>query len=379
MNIPLAAAPRPRMVSSATVGVLLDAMEALGGDVDQLLGAVGLPPRRFVFDRDGTTEIGRAAFAQLARECVMHIHYHVCRRDGIKPLPVDTLRLMCLTLIACPTLEIAIRTAEEFLRVAVEGRVRTDLKVSGSTATFVLDTGLRGRQVGDQLVIINGLGTLHRIFGWLIHEEIKLERVTFDFPGETVQGVALEFFPMAPEMNSTTNRIDFPAFYLSRPVVRSYKELCDLFTLFPFDLLPPEYGAQSLTDRIRAATYLALSRHERLPDLPELAAMFGLGVPTFRRRLKAEDGNLNEIRGQCRLRLAERFLKEGMLTVKEIGFQLQYSDTASFRRAFRRWSGVSPKAFQTAGASVVTNQDGQTSSDRDNHVAEPDSEAAASL
>lgn len=339
---------RRRTVPAEAVAVLLDALEAIGGDVDHALQSAGLQSRQKMARSGGLQEIGRATFARLSQECVLAFHYHACRRDALKPLPVPDLRVMCLAMLACPNLRIAIETAGQFHRIAHDGRGRAELTIDGGMATFLLDTGLRGRQVGDMLVMLYGLAMFHRIFGWFTHEEIQLARVQLQFPESTAQPAFWELFALDPEFDQPFNAISFPAYFLDRPIVRTFDELSDLFTLFPFDLLPPDYDSQSLVERTRAATYAALSRNENPPDLSQLANMFGLSIPTYRRRLQGEGEGVMEIRNQCRKELAERLLIDGEQTVKEIAFRLQFGDVAAFRRAFRGWTGQSPQAFRKA-------------------------------
>jgi AraC-like DNA-binding protein len=50
---------------------------------------------------------------------------------------------------------------------------------------------------------------------------------------------------------------------------------------------------------------------------------------------------VNDVRHQ----LALRYLATTNFTVEVIAERLGYSDTANFRHAFRRWTGVSPRAY----------------------------------
>ena len=43
--------------------------------------------------------------------------------------------------------------------------------------------------------------------------------------------------------------------------------------------------------------------------------------------------------------MARSYLDEGHASVTEIAFLLGFADTSSFSRAFRRWTGLSPRAY----------------------------------
>lgn len=344
-------AGKRRTVPAGAVLALIEALESIEGDVAGALGMAGLADAWPRIASGALADVSRITFARLAQECVLAFHYHACRRDALRPLPVNNFRLMCIALLACPSLRIAIEVASAFQDMALGGRGRLDVQTVAGQTTLTLDTEVRGRQIGDMLVAMFGLAAYHRLFGWLTHAEIPLTRATLAFPPVREQRAFNELLQLEPEFGHRGNSITFPAHFLDQPVVRSYGELSNLFALFPFDLLPPDYDSQSLAERTRAATSAALARRESPPPLDRLANMFGLSVATFRRRMAEERTSLSAIRAQCRGELAMRLLGETDMTVKEIAYRVQFGDVATFRRAFRGWTGRSPQAYRTAARS----------------------------
>jgi AraC-like DNA-binding protein len=53
-----------------------------------------------------------------------------------------------------------------------------------------------------------------------------------------------------------------------------------------------------------------------------------------------------------REQLAADLLRNGALTVEEVAQRLGYAETASFTHAFRRWTGVGPRAHRQAALSA---------------------------
>jgi AraC-like DNA-binding protein len=43
--------------------------------------------------------------------------------------------------------------------------------------------------------------------------------------------------------------------------------------------------------------------------------------------------------------LARNYVDEGRLSVTEIAFVLGFADTSTFSRAFKRWTGISPREY----------------------------------
>lgn len=67
---------------------------------------------------------------------------------------------------------------------------------------------------------------------------------------------------------------------------------------------------------------------------------------TLRRDLLEHNITFKECLDEIREFLAQSYLKYTHFSVKEIAYRLEYSDTANFRRAFKRWNGLAPDDFR---------------------------------
>ncbi|MBS0505147.1 MAG: AraC family transcriptional regulator ligand-binding domain-containing protein [Proteobacteria bacterium] len=341
---------------------LLDAYENIGGDGDAALRRSGFAYLTAELREGRVEEVPRSLFARFAQESVLTFEQHGCIRDDRPRFPVSRLRMLCLTMLACPTLRLAIETAIEFHRIAMNDFPMLALRVEGGTATLLMNIPRLEHSVGDLLVTMYGLTTFHRLFGWLTGEEIRLSHVGLAYPGRLEQPAFNDLLQLKSNFDSAHDSISFPAACLDRPVIRSYADLQNLFTLFPFDLLPPDYGAGALADHAGAAIRSALLRRDDIPGLDQLSRMFGLSTATFRRRLTAEGTSLVKIRQACRQEIAVDLLERSRLSIKEIAERVQFNDTATFRRAFRAWTGRSPSDFrarQVARAERMASLGGQ--------------------
>lgn len=79
--------------------------------------------------------------------------------------------------------------------------------------------------------------------------------------------------------------------------------------------------------------------------LGRVAEHFCLTERTLRRRLKSINVSFQQLLSDARQKQAEDLLIKGM-KIAEIAEFLGYSDIASFRHAFRRWTGVSPSQYR---------------------------------
>lgn len=77
-----------------------------------------------------------------------------------------------------------------------------------------------------------------------------------------------------------------------------------------------------------------------------VARALGCSRQTLYRRLKAEGLTFEQVLDELRRRRALQLVRDAALPLKEIAWRLGFSDPAAFSRAFKRWTGKSPKGFR---------------------------------
>lgn len=84
----------------------------------------------------------------------------------------------------------------------------------------------------------------------------------------------------------------------------------------------------------------------RFPDMEAIAATLCTTSRNLRRKLQAEGTSYQELLANVRYALARDYLNSSFLSTEDIAAALGFSDAASFRHAFKRWSGVTPAEFR---------------------------------
>ena len=99
----------------------------------------------------------------------------------------------------------------------------------------------------------------------------------------------------------------------------------------------------SVSARVRR---LMLAKQVNFPSLTVTARILHMTPRTLHRRLLDEGTSFQEILDEVRHALAMEYLKSQHMTIQELAYTLGYGDTANFRRAFKRWTGVAPSFFR---------------------------------
>ena len=95
-----------------------------------------------------------------------------------------------------------------------------------------------------------------------------------------------------------------------------------------------------------AARRILLQAGDEFPDIKEVAFKLHVSESTLRRRLKEEFSSYRIICDEVRDVLAKKYLTTTNLTISDIAMLLNYSEAASFRRAFIRWNKVTPNDYR---------------------------------
>lgn len=114
----------------------------------------------------------------------------------------------------------------------------------------------------------------------------------------------------------------------------------------------PDGSAPRPTDSVLDSLRLVLRPHlhEAGLNAERVATLCGLSKRTLARRLQQRGTSLSAELAGLRRTHAETLLEQEKFSVAEVGARVGYPEAAVFSRAFRRWTGQTPRAYRQDSA-----------------------------
>jgi AraC-like DNA-binding protein len=85
-----------------------------------------------------------------------------------------------------------------------------------------------------------------------------------------------------------------------------------------------------------------------------------MSARNLQRHLAEEGTSFKELLTEARVTLGRNYVGEGRLSVTEIAFVLGFADTSTFSRAFKRWTGMSPREYASKKDSTQRRRGAET-------------------
>lgn len=312
-----------------------------GIDVTPLLREAGIDPQDI---GDAQGRVPAAQFVALTKSLWAALDDELlglCRA----PLRVGTFAMMAHAVVHCsPDLRTAIRRADRFYRLFPAGP-RFSLSEQPGVARVEFD--LTDYDDPDRFAAESLLIVWHRSASWLIRRRIDLHEVELGYPAPPH---ALEY----GLLYGTTCRFDAPATavtfdraLLDQPVVQDEAALRAFLRRAPWDILARMDYGQEVSAQVRRLLNQALGGGPAgLPGPDQVAARLAISPQTLRRRLAAERTSFQRVRDQLRRDVAVSALTRADTSIEALSARLGFSEPSAFHRAFRRWTGTTPRSYQ---------------------------------
>lgn len=177
-------------------------------------------------------------------------------------------------------------------------------------------------------------------------------QVTFIYPQPDSTAEYHRVFGCPVLFNQRHNSVTIDPAIARIPVKMANPALLQYFESYAQDFLA-EMDCQ--TDATRAVTRIILARlDDRSLSIDKVAREMAVSVRTLQIRLEAEGVVFSELLKDIRERLAKKYLRENY-SVEQITYLLGFSEPSVFRKAFKKWAGVTPREYRESASANPIN------------------------
>ena len=184
----------------------------------------------------------------------------------------------------------------------------------------------------------------HRYASWLISDILPLTETRFPYPPPNHIGEYHYLFPGVHKFNHKELALVFPAHYLERPVKQSESSLKAFMSRCPLELFRQYKADYSLATELKLM--LGKAMLDGTGTIEHCADKLHMTRRTLIRKLKDEGTSFQQLKDIVRRDKSIFFLGQQGLKINEVAERVGYSDPAVFTRAFRQWTGLSPRDFR---------------------------------
>lgn len=204
----------------------------------------------------------------------------------------------------------------------------------------VLDERIRRKRQDAELSMGMLRNILRQALGpdWCPHEML-FEHARPDHPAdhERLFGAPVRF-------GQATNAIGLTRKDLGRPMPGQDPYLLSVAESFLQRRCEPDADPEDLTTLIREQIKMRLDG--QAPTIPVIAKIMGETEWGFRQTLRKNGLGFPDLVRSARRELAMHYMGDTSRPLTDIAFALGYSELSAFSRAFRSWTGVSPRAYR---------------------------------
>lgn len=180
---------------------------------------------------------------------------------------------------------------------------------------------------------------------WLVAQQLPISSTTFNYAQPNHIDSYLQMFGSKLKFSYHTCGFYLHRKFLQYPLVRTPEELTDFLKTSPAYILHRPKEDNSLRTKVRL--YLSAYNYQHLPSMSKLANDFNQTPRSLSRKLKDEGVSYSQIKDELLLSYSMKLLRTEHLSIAEVGNLVGFSETVSFSRAFKRWTGKSPKQWKT--------------------------------
>ena len=179
---------------------------------------------------------------------------------------------------------------------------------------------------------------------WVLGQPLPTTKLRCHYPAPAHFARYKSIFQCPIEFDAPVTQLFFNANILDKPLpqaspqsVTLYKKLCEEKSI-----------THNQGDIAWRVSQIIVENPAAPPSLQDVAKKLHFSSRTLSRKLLIQGWRYQQLIDQVKEIHARRHLSDPTLSITRIGQQLGYADSSGFHRAFKKWTGVSPRSFRKA-------------------------------
>ncbi len=313
--------------------------KSFGLDPAELFREAGIDPqlRLDINARVSAKQFDRLVLAEKQKSRDDAFVFHLV--ENLHPSYMDALGYACMT---SASLRKAFELIERYQRVLMDDAL-IRLEDHDATLHVVLESNVEKEQDPDlreRLRLANTVQFCRLICG----RPVKPLRVHLRQPEPDRPAAYFAFFRCDLQFSSDNSLLILDSAAADQPLSGHNTRLETMLEKQVVEYLA-RLDRQDIVGRTQSAIFDLLPSGRVTID--DIAARLNTSVRTLRRKLGEKGTSFKALLTHTRQELGERYIRDNNLSLTEIAFLLGFSDSSSFSRAYRSWTGQTPTEFRS--------------------------------
>jgi AraC-like DNA-binding protein len=193
--------------------------------------------------------------------------------------------------------------------------------------------------------IDSGLVNTYNMLRNLACEPVEIKEVWFKIGTPDDMSEYNRIFKCPVLFNQPSPALVFPAKALDVPLKHPNPTLLSLLERHANSFLS-KINEDDLFSKKISLRYLELIQGKR-PTIEEISKDLGMSKRTIQKKLNAESKTFRELADNVHQELSKSYLVEKRYMINDITYLVGFSSPSSFLRAFKRWTNMTPRQYQS--------------------------------
>jgi AraC-like DNA-binding protein len=239
------------------------------------------------------------------------------------------------------TLRQSIEATGRYARILSEGH-EPELHEFDDTAAFRF-SALRGDWTAVRLTAEFSMTALQSALEVFAGAGARPSAVCFAYPKPSYASEYERIFGDAARFDQPFTEMLFPRAWLDKAQPYASAELYAVLKAQADRSLDRIERDAVLSERIKRV----LETYETRPmTMEDVARDLGISARSLRRKMLAEGVSFTDLVARNRMSIAKRMLERPGASIQETAYAMGFASPAAFHRAFKRWTGKTPKEYQ---------------------------------